>query len=764
MRTSLRLALAALILAAPAAPRAQEAHFDMSPEAALAMPRPVVPEVAPEIAPPQPDLIRYVVPVSGLNLEGENDRADFQFYLTGAQAVAPATFQLAYLNALAIAPENSRLQVIVNGTTLLGTPLASSADTQVLTVDVPQSALRRGFNTLSITADQRHRTDCSIDSTYELWTSIDQTRTFLAMTGPNLDAIDRLDDIPAVGVNARGETVIRLVMPERDGALVGTVAFDLVQALALDLRVGNARVEFSDEIADPSAPGTLNVLVATASNLPEAFGGLVDEARRGPIATFVPATNGGSILVVSGPSWDAVERAVESIRTVEAQYPSEPGTLPARADRARPIPILADGGTIDLETIGLDTVSFNGRRYRSTFDFALPPDFYADKYGFAQLMLNAAYSGDVMPGSQIDVYVNGEIASVTPVLRTDDATLRDVRIKVPMAAFQPGVNTVEMVASLRTQADALCAPGTVTVGTEGRFLISGESEFIVPGFAKIGQVPNLAAFASSGYPYASDAGTSMVIASGDQALSAALTVAARLAVASDNPLKFTDISHGSPSPAGNAIFVGAYNELPPDAVARVGVAQPYLTGDDLAEKPVTDIESTLERWRSTGSSSSTIIGRVQHWVADLLNLGPNSLGLFPPPDVAFAPTRLDMATVAQTLQPEGGVWTMVTVPEDAQLYWSVANITAADHLTEFDGRVSAMAPGDTEMRTIAANDVTLVPSAPLDFNNVRAIAANWLSSHVLAYAIGLALVGIALALSTVGLVRLLGRRSSQPSQ
>jgi cellulose synthase operon protein B len=763
MRTPLRIALATLILAAPAAGEAQDAHFDMSPEAALAMPRPVVPETTPEIAPPQPDFIRYVVPVAGLSLEGENDRADFQFYLTAAQAVAPATFQLAYLNALAIAPENSRLQVVVNGTTLLGTPIASSSDTQVLTVEVPQNALRKGFNTLSITADQRHRTDCSIDSTYELWTSIDQTRTFLAMSGPNLDAIDRLDDIPAVGVNARGETVVRLVMPERDGALVGPVAFDLVQALALDLRVANPRVEFSDEMADPSAPGTLNVLVATASNLPEAFGGLVDDARKGPIATFVPATNGGSVLVVSGPTWDAIDRAVESIGTVEAQYPSEPGTLPARADRARPIPILADGGTIDLETIGLDTVSFNGRRYRSTFDFALPSDFYADKYGFAQLMLNAAYSGDVMPGSQIDVYVNGEIASVTPVLRTDDATLRDVRIKVPMAAFRPGVNTVEMVASLRTEADALCAPGTVTVGTEGRFLISGESEFIVPKFAKIGQVPNLAAFASSGYPYAG-AASSMVIGSGDQALSAALTVAARLAVASGNPLSFAEVSHGSPSPDSNAIFVGAYNQLPPDAVMRVGIAQPYLTGDDLAEDPVTDVESTLERWRSSGSSSSTIIGRVQHWVADLLNLGPNSLGLFPPADVPFAPTRLDMATVVQTRQAEGGVWTMVTVPEDDQLYWSVANITAAEHLREFDGRVSAMAPGDTEMRTVEANDVSLVPSVPLDFNNFRAIAANWLSSHVLAYAIGLALVGIALAISTVGLVRLLGRRSSQQSQ
>ena len=47
--------------------------------------------------------------------------------------------------------------------------------------------------------------------------------------------------------------------------------------------------------------------------------------------------------------------------------------------------------------------------------FAVPADFYADTYGEARLLLDAAYSEAVLPGSLVNVYVNGSIASSTPL-------------------------------------------------------------------------------------------------------------------------------------------------------------------------------------------------------------------------------------------------------------------------------------------------------------------------------------------------------------
>ena len=754
-----RLTLLAGLLLVTAA-HAQPAPFDMSPEADLRIvtDSPAVStDAAAAATPAVPDLLRYVVPERDLRLAGENDRRSYEIYLTAAQAAAPATLHLGYLNALVVAPETSRLRIEINRTTVLSTPIASSAQTGEVVADVPEGILQPGFNTVVIRADQRHRTDCNIDSTYELWSNIDNTGTYLAFTGARIGTLSRLDDMAAVGVDAAGATTIRLIMPERNGIEGGPFAADLVQAIAHNLRVPNPRVEYGTSLSSEGGAGVLNVVVATAAALPAVAGPLAAEAANGPVAAF--AQDSANTLILSGPDWDGIAEAVESVRVVAQQYPQFPGALPPRADRARPVPILDGQSVVTLETLGVDAFSFNGRRYRTSFDIALPADFYANRYGQAQLRLKAAYSGEVQPGSQIEVFVNGQIASVTPILRTDDA-LRDMLIKVPMLGFRPGINTVELVASLRTQADDICAPGTVTVGTEQRLLVAGESEFALPDFARIAQVPNLAAFAGTAFPYGGEDGTHLVLGSGDDTVSSGLTLLARMAVQTNAVVKLASVSLASPPPTADAIFVGAYNRLPPDAIERLGVLQPYASAEDGATEQSTDVNSILQRWRSTGTAgSTTFIGRAQHWIADLLNLGPNSLGVLPPSDNPYAPRQTDQALVVQRLQPEGGLWTMLAVPGQDATTIGVDALTQDDKWSELSGRVSVLPEKGIVVTTVEPNEVTFFETTAWSPQNIRFIAANWLSSHVLAYALLLGLAVIALTIATSGMLRNFGRRA-----
>ncbi|WP_375449896.1 cellulose biosynthesis cyclic di-GMP-binding regulatory protein BcsB [uncultured Devosia sp.] len=754
-----RLTLLASLLMLGSA-HAQPAPFDMSPEAGLRIvtETPADPVAGTIIAAPVvPDLLRYVVPERDLRLTGENDRRGYEVYLTAAQAAAPASLHLGYLNALVVAPESSRLRVEINGTTVLSTPIASSAQSNEVVADVPEAVLKPGFNTVVIRAEQRHRTDCDISSTYELWSDIDTAGTYLAFTGARVGTLSRLDDMAAVGVDASGITTIRLTMPERNGIAGGIVAADLVQALAHNLRVPNPRVEFASGLGQQAGPGVLNVVVATAAALPEVAGPLAAEAVNGPVAAF--AQDAANTLILSGPDWNNIAEAVESVRVISQQYPRVENALPPRADRMLPVPILEGNSVVTLESLGVDAFSFNGRRYRTSFNIALPSDFYANRYGQAEIRLNAAYSGEVEPGSQIEVFVNGQIASVTPILRTDDA-LRDLLIKVPMVGFRPGVNTVELVASLRTQADDICAPGTVTVGTEQRLLVSGQSEFALPDFARIAQVPNLAAFAGTTFPYGDQDGTQLVLGSGDDTISSGLTLLARMAAQTNATIKVASVSLASPSPAADAIFVGAYNRLPPDANDRIGILQPYASAEDSPDEQSTNVNSILQRWRSTSpSGSGSFVRRAQHWVADLLNLGPNSLGVFPPSDSPYAPRQTDQALVLQRLQPEGGLWTMLTVPDQAAMAASVDAVTADGFWTEISGRVSVLPVSATAVTTIEPNEVTFFETTPWTPQNIRFIAANWLSSHVLAYALLLGLAVLGLTAGTAGMLRNFGRRT-----
>lgn len=755
MKTSIAVLASLLTLSAAAA---APAPFDMTPEAKLRIvtPAPAAATVTTPAAAPAPDLLRYLVPEQSLRLTGENDRRGYQIYLTAAQAAAPASLHLGYINALVVAPETSRLRVEINGTTVLSSPIASSAQPSEVVADVPEGVLKPGFNSVVIRADQRHRTDCTIGSTYELWSDIDTTKTFLAFTGARLGTLSRLDDMAAVGVNATGLTTIRVMMPERNGIEGGPVAADLVQALAHDLRVPNPRVEYVTNLAPEATDGVLNVVVATASALPKEAGSLAAEAAKGPVAAF--AQDASNTLVLSAPDWNGIAGAIDSVRVVSQQYPQVADALPPRADRMLPVPVLKGNSVVTLESLGIDAFSFNGRRYQTSFNIALPADFYANRYGQAELRLKAAYSSDVEPGSQIEIFVNGQIASVTPILRTGD-TLRDLLIKIPMLGFRPGVNTVQLVASLRTQADDLCAPGTVTVGTEQRLLISGKSEFSLPDFARVAQVPNLAAFAGGSFPYGDAKSTQLVLGGGDDTVSSGLTLLARMAAQTNTTIKVAAVSLASPAPTADAIFVGAYNRLPPDANGRIGVLQPYASAEDGSTEQSSDVNSILQRWRSTGATDSgTFIGRAQHWVADLLNLGPNSLGVFPPSDTAYAPRLTDQALVLQRLQPEGGLWTMLTVPDQANLAAGVDSVTEDDHWSKISGRVSVLPKGAAAVAAIEPNEVTFFETSAWTPQNIRFVLANWLSGHVLAYALLLCLAVLALTAATAGMLRTFGRR------
>jgi hypothetical protein len=705
--------LALLALAAPAA--AQVAPFDMGPETpALAA---ALPERGPGTTRPAPFARRYVLPVERLRLEGETASRSWQVWLTEAEAKAgEAKLRLGYRSAILVAPEASRLRISVNGQTLADDPIKAPERPTELSAVLPAGLLKPGPNVFTIEAEQRHRTDCTEASTYDLWTEIDAGRSFLSF--PEATRLTTLGDLRAVGVGPQAATRIAIVAPGAPAQ-----ALDLAQALALATAMPNTSFTVTDRPDEAFRAAELKVVLGDAS----AVGG----QGAGP---FVQSPF-GSVLVLDGAPGETAR--------ISALAPQDASVLPTAAWRLPDAPLLTGRTRLTLAELGAPTREFSGRRSTVELQVALPADFYAGAYGEARLLLDAAWSAAVEPGSRIDVYVNDALASTLPIASAGGGLLRRTPLDVTMRHLRPGANLIRIVAVMKTAADAACLPGTAAA-TEPRFALFGTSEFVMPAFARIGRIPDLAATAGRGFPFAGAATPVDLVLAGPEALSAAATVLGKLAQSAGAPLPIRLASAAEAS--GQAIVIGAAPDIPPGIFARVGVDPAGLLAwqeQDPDEAPAPP-EPTLDSWR----------GAVRHgaWLKPVEAVA-RSLNEAPSP----APAALGARFLLAQAPVPGGSLTLVTAPNARLLAEGAAQATRQTRWAEIGGRASALDSPTGAMTVTPATETEFVATQPPSFANWRLIGANWMSSNALAFAAVFAFACTLFGLVTTGLLAKLGR-------
>jgi len=74
------------------------------------------------------------------------------------------------------------------------------------------------------------------------------------------------------------------------------------------------------------------------------------------------------------------------------------------------------------------------------------------------------------------------------------------------------------------------------------------------------------------------------------------------------------------------------------------------------------------------------------------------------------------------------------------------------------GHITTYERGTKTIETVPINDFDFVETQPASLSNYRLIAANWLSTNILTYAVLLAGLGVMLGLATAMLLNNLGRR------
>jgi hypothetical protein len=734
--------------------------FDMSPELNLQVvpdePAIVVPQ---PVAPAEPEpmtttrLERHILPQTGIRFEGEIGTRAFDFYLTATQATAPASLDMSVLNSIVVAPEYSELSVAINGTDLGVMPVEYAGGPTAVSLGVPEGVLAAGRNRIEINVDQRHRTDCSVASTFELWTEVYSVGTVLDFEGEDLGRIANLDELPAIGLGENGATQLRFVIPQIETDDARTAALRLSQYLALALRAPAVDITLVDTLGDTGVPGVLTVVLGTADTLPAELAEIAGDARAEPVAAIVAQEDLPNTLMVSGPDWPAVEMAMRSLLPADAGARTDLGGM--RSDLPNSVPVVTGQSSFSLADLGVDTVAFNGRRYHTALRFALPSDFYANMYSEAELVLDAAYSSAVLPGSQLEIYVNGQIASVVPILRTDGGAFRMSHLRIPMTNFRPGINEMYIETVLQTEQDNICPPG-LSGRAAARFLFSADSELAFPDFGRIARYPNLSALAGTGAPYV-DAGEVPVLVTGDpSSLQAAMMLMSRLALSSGKVIEANAVAGDALDPSAPAIIVGPMPDFSPELLDRGRVVEL----DSAGSLPVIGTgEDALQRWQeATGVSSGNIFEQMQNWVAGQLNLAPENFWLFRRDDGAYLPQSRDAVVLSQAPQAEGGIWTLLTIPNGDAFVDATRRLVSPANWQQVAGRVSAIGATDETVLVLQPRSSILEPTQPPSFSNLRLVAANWMSTNVLGYALLLAGAAILLTIATSLLLRA-GRRS-----
>ena len=775
------------------APAPGAAPFQMRPGQPAPRVAPVPASTQPA-APPRPD--RFIIPQQRMIFAGEVASRAWVIYVTEEEAARQATFLLSYINAVVVMPETSRIRVTINGQAVIETPIASSQEPSRFAVPIHRGALRAGANLVRIDVVQRHRTDCAVTATYELWTEINNEGTGISFAGGRPPMTGGLDDLPSVGFDDAGLTTIRMITPGPIEGGGSARVLRVVQGLAVRGQFPNPQVVVAEGAQGRTPPGGLTVVVGTASELPRLMASVPADARQRPITSFLEDDRlGAPTLVISGPTPADVDRAIDRLNAITIPQTDAINTQTRFAPNA---PLFDGARSVRLAELGVTTQEFSGRRFRTEFQIALPPDFYAEAYGNANLFLDAAFTAAVRPGSHVDLYVNQQIASTLPITARGGGLFQHEPMFVPLRNFRPGINRLWLEVVLDTESDNRCLPGA-TLPAENRFVLFDSSEFSLGNFARIGRLPDLGAFTATGFPYnLNGEPIAVVLARQDAAtLAGAGTLMARLALSNGSPLPIDASAASVTLGERNTIFVGGIDHIASSVLDQVGIAPStranwvVSAADDAATGIAgsENYDNVLERFRNRRSADTpnvpseqpnqhntpeiyerwresvqgrggvyAIMDSFEEWLRRTFSIGFDSLRIQEGRRTLYEPPPRTSILMAQGSSTNGEkAWTLVTARTPEALAASMVRFTSDNVWNRIGGQAVAFQSSSGEVERRDSPTFRFIVTQPLSFANFRMIAANWLSTNIMPYALMLLIAGTVLGIATAFLLRRLGR-------
>jgi hypothetical protein len=709
-----------------------------------------------------------------LRFEGESAARTWPVYLTSAEARTRARIHIGFSNAISVMPEASTLSISVNDVPVAQTPIAAATDPGALDVELPRGLLTPGYNAVRIAVSQRHRVDCSMEATYELWTQVDPASSGLAFPGVSDPRIDRLDDLAAISPDASGAVTIRAVVPDDADASAVDLVMRLVQATAIRAGVQRPRVEIVPDVAD--AAGLYLVAGPRAWLTQHGLARLLDDNGAGRALAVTGQDVGGRVVVVAaGDTVKETEDAIDGVLPTRRADERAENVAAARALANQFGYPVRDELRVPLRELGVKTEEFSGRLYRAAFDIAMPGDFYPADYDKLTLSLTAGYAAGLAPNAQILVRVNDREAGSTPMKNPRGDLFRDRPVSVSLSALRPGVNHVVVEAQTPDLGDAACDVRRL-MDMRKRFVLFESSELVMPSFAHMGRMPNLAATLSNAFPY--QTGGLIYAPSRDRrTLSALGSYLARTAAASGRVMGAHVTFDRDAARKDSALIVGAFEDLPAWLIEEAGVdyqalrktwSRPNAGNLDRAEPggaaPAATLESNqvFDQWAQGAHAEPENFSprlTLRALYDRYINIHRGDFALLRDPDRPVeAPERATLLLTQAQAPSHSGAWTLVMGADRATLARDMANLVAPSNWNEVEGRASAFTPRNGARSFARATQSFFIPSEEMTPANLRLVAAGYFSANLDYYVLAVLAAAGLLGVATLAAARAHGNR------
>ena len=667
---------------------------------------------------------------ASMRIAGEDGVVLWPVYVPEGSVAQLKRFQLAFQAAISVMPEGSWLNVTINGKGIGRVPIAAPKSIKVLDFDIPPGLLAAGWNAVQVSVTERHRVDCSIDATFELWTQLDPARTGLVGPPPVLKT---LDDLAAAPVDDSGAQRIKLAMPPNAAPSDVSRVLSVVERVAL-------RGVFLHPVVDMSSSQRASLKIDFSPSAQ------VEGAAGEPSSADLRMSKdqaGAPILNI----------AAGDLKNFLSALERPGGELKGTSEGVRALTNAAGrrvefGVAMTLSDSGLATHAFTGRLFRSSIDLVLPPDSYLADYGEARLSLDGGYTGDLTSQARLVVRVNGVIDGSLAFDHSGGAAMQGQIIHMPLSAFRPGRNHIEIEAQLPTHADESCDT-LAAIGAKERFLILGTSTLTIPNLARIARFPNLSATFVNGFRVTRDTHPSLFLPRiTPDVIAAAATLLANVAARTEAPVD-AEVYTGQPKDEGGSIVaIGVASTLPAALLTKAGLDAPSIdsvwgadrkNGDitgaivvgGRAEKTDTD-RQRLDAWNERLAEPNNWFDPWIEWARTISVRSLRTAGLIDYADPPYSVTPDTRFVAAQGLFGASKL-TVFAAPDETSLAAGASSITSLSQLEKVDGRAAALDSAGTGLDLVAARDPSFFRTVPFGVENDRLVAAGWLSSHAAWY-------------------------------
>lgn len=689
-----------------------------------------------------------------LVLRGEAARRSFSVALSSPEVDAIRQLQIGLSHSVVLLPEASFLKVSINGHPLDAVPLTAGSAAARVSLDVPAGLLRQGANAVDIETTMRHRVDCSIGATYELWTRLDPVRTGFVTTGTARVPVATLADLGQTSLAADGTTRIHLVSASASDAAALDRAAALIDALVIQAHLPRPIVDIGPAAGqDTGFDVILDDGIVEASSI---------EGRDGGLGFVRDAATGRLGVVLMGH--DEAER-VAALAEITGR--------PVSPAPARNHEVTLEGAThLALADLDVRTGDFAGRHGESAFGLTLPADFFPGDYDQARLSLDGRYAAGFDASSALALRVNGSLAATAPLSSPGGGVLRQQALNVPLSFFHPGRNEVVLESTATRPEDRDC--GARPNGTEARLDLSPQSALVFPAFARLGTAPQLAAPLASPGAAALPPVPVYLGPEGQETAGAALTVLASKAAAG-TPIAHPAIRFAMPTPTdAPGLVVASWTSLP----VRLALAVADTMTARSADWPVPPVPVEVRSGARPRSLADAIheVGAMPAVAEALQNIrtfGRDIRRLAPAGAVTRSAAAARLPVSAHTLLfaaaaadlPHGPAsaipgfsadarqWLLVTAPSAALVESGTARFIAEGRWPTLQGRAVSFDPDSRALASVAADHVTYLLPDHVVLSDLRPVLGGLVSDNIEAAVAVIMLLIAVLGLSTHGLVR-----------